>query len=245
MYEESKFLKKIQKKNIKNKHVKWIDKFSEIKTGPVLFFGNEFFDAMPIKQFKKINNSFYEKNYTLDKKNNLIEIFKKAKKRDINIIRSYKTFKKLNFIELPKFGFLELKKMTKKISKLKGCILLIDYGYLKPYNQSTLQSVIKHRKNNPLKNLGKADVTSHVNFALLNEFFLKNNLKVKKVITQKEFLEKMGIVQRAEILSKKMKFREQSDLYLRLKRLLSPNLMGSLFKVILAYNHKTKNFLGF
>ena len=96
-----------------------------------------------------------------------------------------------------------------------------------------------------LKNLGKADVTSHVNFALLNEFFLKNNLKVKKVITQKEFLEKMGIVQRAEILSKKMKFREQSDLYLRLKRLLSPNLMGSLFKVMLAYNHKAKNFLGF
>ena len=146
---------------------------------------------------------------------------------------------------MPKFGFLELKKMTKKISKLKGCILLIDYGYLKPYNQSTLQSVIKHRKNNPLNNLGKADVTSHVNFALLNEFFLKNNLKVKKVITQKEFLEKMGIVQRAEILSKKMKFREQSDLYLRLKRLLSPNLMGSLFKVMLAYNHKAKNFLGF
>ena len=55
----------------------------------------------------------------------------------------------------------------------------------------------------------------------------------------------MGIVQRAEILSKKMKFREQSDLYLRLKRLLSPNLMGSLFKVMLAYNHKAKNFLGF
>ena len=37
--------------------------------------------------------------------------------------------------------------MTKKISKLKG-VSLIDYGYLKPYNQSTLQSVIKHRKNN-------------------------------------------------------------------------------------------------
>ena len=61
LYEESNFLKKIQKKNINNKHVKWIDKFSEIKTGPVLFFGNEFFDAMPIKQFKKINNSFTKK----------------------------------------------------------------------------------------------------------------------------------------------------------------------------------------
>ncbi len=42
-----------------------------------------------------------------------------------------------------------------------------------------------------------------------------------------------------------MKFREQSDLYLRLKRLLSPDLMGNLFKVMLAYNPKNKNYLGF
>ena len=52
----------------------------------------------------------------------------------------------------------------------------------------------------------------------------------------------MGIIQRAEILSQKMRFREQSDFYLRLKRLLSPTLMGSLFKVILAYNNKSKTF---
>ena len=38
-----------------------------------------------------------------------------------------------------------------------------------------------------LKNLGKADITSHVNFKLLKEFFLKNNLKVKKIVTQKNF----------------------------------------------------------
>ena len=42
-----------------------------------------------------------------------------------------------------------------------------------------------------------------------------------------------------------MKFGEQSDLYLRLKRLLSPRLMGNLFKVILAYKSKTKNYYGF
>ena len=44
---------------------------------------------------------------------------------------------------------------------------------------------------------------------------------------------------------KKMKFSEQSDLYLRLKRLLNPSLMGRLFKVILAFNHKTKDYFGF
>ena len=117
---------------------------------------------------------------------------------------------------------------------------MIDYGYLKSHNKDTLQSVMKHKKNNLLENLGKADVTSHVNFELLTEFFFKNNIKVKKIITQKQFLEKMGILERAKIISKKMKFREQSDLYLRLKRLLSPGSMGSLFKVILAYNFDKK-----
>ena len=70
LYEESHFLKKIQKKNINDKEVKWISNMSVIKNGPVIFFGNEFFDAIPIKQFKKIKNSFFEK-ITL-----LIKIFK-------------------------------------------------------------------------------------------------------------------------------------------------------------------------
>ena len=122
---------------------------------------------------------------------------------------------------------------------------MIDYGYLKPNNQNTLQSVIKHKKNKLLNNLGKADVTSHVNFTLLNEFFSKNNLKIKNVISQKNFLETMGIIQRAKIVAKKMKFTEQSDLYLRIQRLISPRYMGDLFKVILAYEFDNNNFAGF
>ena len=152
---------------------------------------------------------------------------------------------KLKFIEFPKLGFQELKKITQKISKLKGCILLIDYGYLKANNQNTLQSVMKHKKNDPLTNLGNADVTTHVNFELLNEFFLKNNLKIKNLISQKEFLENMGIIERAKIIAKKMKFTKQSDLYLRLQRLLSPKYMGELFKVILAYKFDINDFVGF
>ena len=55
----------------------------------------------------------------------------------------------------------------------------------------------------------------------------------------------MGIIERAEIISKKMKFRDQANMYLRLKRLLSSNLMGMLFKVSLAYKSKSDKFLGF
>ena len=245
LFEESNYLKKIQKKIILNREIKWINNFRQIKKGPVIFFGNEFFDAIPIKQFKKINNCLFEKNYFLDKNYKIKEIFKKASHQNKKVIKSYKTLNKLEFIEFPKLGFKELKKITRKIKKLKGCILMIDYGYLKPNNQNTLQSVIKHKKNKLLNNLGKADVTSHVNFTLLNEFFSKNNLKIKNVISQKNFLETMGIIQRAKIVAKKMKFTEQSDLYLRIQRLISPRYMGDLFKVILAYEFDNNNFAGF
>ncbi len=244
LYEESKFLKKIQKKKF-SKEVKWINNFDRIKKGPVIFFGNEFFDAIPIKQFKKYKNFLLEKNYSLDKNCKIKEVFKKASASNIKEIKAYKSLSKLNFIEFPKIGLEELEKITKKIIKLNGCILLVDYGYRKSNNENTLQSVIKHQKNNLFDNLGKADVTAHVNFSLLNEFFLKNNLKIKKLITQKEFLENMGIIERAKILAKKMKFTEQSNLYLRMQRLLSPKYMGQLFKVVLAYKFKNNNFAGF
>jgi len=55
----------------------------------------------------------------------------------------------------------------------------------------------------------------------------------------------MGIIERAEIISQKIKFSDKSNIYLRLKRLLSPNLMGELFKVALAYKFKSTKFFGY
>ena len=55
----------------------------------------------------------------------------------------------------------------------------------------------------------------------------------------------MGIIERAEIIGKKIKFRDKTNMYLRLKRLLSPRQMGELFKVTLAYKSKVNNFFGF
>ena len=55
----------------------------------------------------------------------------------------------------------------------------------------------------------------------------------------------MGIIERANNLSKKMSFKEKTNLYLRIKRLLGMNLMGGLFKVIFSYKFKKDNFLGF
>ena len=245
LYEKSNLLKNLQKKNINNLKVKWIKNFTSIKKGPVIFFGNEFFDAIPIKQFSHEKNFLLEKHYLLNKKDKIDEIYKKASSKYVSQIKKFRILKNLKFVEFPKLGLDELNKIIKKLSKFEGGLLLIDYGYLTPKNKNTLQSLIKHKKNKLLDNLGKADITSLVNFNLLNEYFIKNNLKVKKVVTQKFFLEKMGIIERANNCSEKMSFKEQSNLYLRLKRLLDTKLMGNLFKVIFAYKSNKDNFLGF
>ena len=245
LYEKSVSLRNIQKKNINNSKVKWIKNFTSIKKGPIIFVGNEFFDAIPIKQFSYQKKSLYEKNYFLDKDKKIKKIFKRASSRNILKIKNFKSLNNLKFIEFPELGLLELKKIKDKILNQTGGLLLIDYGYLKPRSKNTLQSIMKHKKNKILENLGNADITSLVNFKLLNEYFNQNKLKVKKIVTQKFFLERMGIISRANNLSKKMSFKEQTNMYLRLKRLLDIKLMGNLFKVIFAYKSNKNNFLGF
>ena len=248
LYEKSELLKKIQKNKIKNSNIKWIDNFDSINKGPIIFFGNEFFDAIPIKQFSYFKKKLFEKFYIFNSKTGLSETYREASKKNIKKIKSFKTLNDHNFIEYPQLGFLELEKMVNKVSKLSGGILLIDYGYLDIVNTNTLQAVMGNKKiniNTLFKNPGKADITYLVNFSLLKEFFIKKSFKVENIVSQKFFLEKMGILERAKILKKRMTFKEEERMSHTLKRLLHKKSIGELFKVIFAYKSRKNNFLGF
>ena len=63
--------------------------------------------------------------------------------------------------------------------------------------------------------------------------------------TQKEFLTELGILKRAEILSKNMPFSKKADMYFRVKRLIDDKQMGNLFKVVFVTDKKNKFNLGF
>ena len=63
--------------------------------------------------------------------------------------------------------------------------------------------------------------------------------------TQKEFLIKMGIKQRAELISKNLPFSKKTDIYYRVNRLIDDRQMGKLFKVMLIKNKENKFKLGF
>ena len=245
LYERSKYLQKIQKNKIKEKKVSWLKNINDIKSGPVLFFGNEFFDAIPIKQFKIDKKKIYEKYLSVNKKNKAKIILKKAKKKTLFKLKKFGLFNNKGVIEYPDLGIKELDKMIQVIRKFNGGILLIDYGFLDKKNISTLQSVKSHKKNKIFENLSDADITSLVNFTLLKDYFLKQNLKLNKVVTQSFFLKRIGILHRAEILSNKMSFSAKANLYSRLRRLLDSRYMGNLFKVIFAYKNKKTFMLGF
>jgi cyclopropane-fatty-acyl-phospholipid synthase len=80
--EKSTFLKKIQKKKLKNKNVKWLKNIDQISKIPNIFIANEFFDALPIKQFVKKKDKWYERNVKFSrlKKIRLIDILTDIKK---------------------------------------------------------------------------------------------------------------------------------------------------------------------
>ena len=70
-------------------------------------------------------------------------------------------------------------------------------------------------------------------------------MKKVKLTSQGNFLIKLGIMSRAEIISKKLPFSKKTDIYLRLKRLVDKNEMGFLFKVLFATKKENKFKLGF
>ena len=244
IYEKSTYLKKLQKSKIKFENIKWINNLKKISKYPSIFIANEFFDALPIKQFVKKSNNWYEK-YIINKSKSLDFFDKKTNKKLIEKLIKEKIPKNQKFIEFSPVANEKLNTITKIIKKNNGGLLIIDYGYNSKKMFNTLQSIKKHKKNNILENIYKADITHLINFNFFKQKI--RNLKISSVnlTTQREFLLKMGIWERAEIISKNMPFSKKSDIYFRLKRLIDKKQMGTLFKVLFATNKKNNFNLGF
>ena len=245
IHEKSPLLVKIQKKKLKKNKITWINQVNKIKKLPSIFLANEFFDAMAIKQFIKKKDLWFErfvkfenkkKAFFVEKKTNIIKLEKKI---------NFKISKNQNFIEYSELGFNYLKEISKIIKKNTGGLLLIDYGYDTKKMRNTLKGVSKHKFANILENIGNTDITHNINFDLFKKF-TKQMGNLENILTsQKKFLLRMGINERAEIISKNLNFSEKANIYHRLKRLIDDRQMGSLFKVMLIKNKKNKFNLGF
>tara|TARA_B100000780_G_scaffold276459_1_gene245063 strand:+ start:1529 stop:2575 length:1047 start_codon:yes stop_codon:yes gene_type:complete len=243
--EKSELLKKLQKKNIKYKNIKWLKNINELSNFPSIFIANEFFDALPIKQFLKKNNKWYERyiKFTNYQKPKYFDIPFDMKKLEEEI--KFNISHKQKFIEYSPLTMNYLKDITNKIKINNGGILIVDYGYTSKKIVNTLQAVSKHKFSNVLDNYGNSDITYNLSFNLVNQIVHKFGLFSTFTTTQKDFLIKLGILERAEILSKNMPFIKKADIYFRVQRLIDKNQMGDLFKVMFVTNKKNKFTLGF
>ncbi len=247
IYEISPTLKKIQKKKLLNSDVNWVNdlkKIKKIKKIPSIFIANEFFDALSIKQFQKKGNLWFEKFVSLNKKTTSF-LEKKINMKNYEKKIDFKISKNQNFIEYSELGINYLKQISKIIKARSGGILIIDYGYNEDKMKNTLQALYKHEYSDVLAKIGNSDITHNINFRLFEKIIKKLGGLKHSLTTQKEFLTKMGIYERAEMIAKNQNFLKKADIYYRLKRLTDDKQMGKLFKVMLIKNQKNNFNLGF
>ncbi|MFI4983847.1 MAG: class I SAM-dependent methyltransferase, partial [Rickettsiales bacterium] len=167
---------------------------------------NEFFDALPIKQFHSKTNQ---------------------ERKIINDHGLKFNFAEDDIIETSPATLAYASKIADKIKS--GFGLIIDYGYVQSPQKSTLQAVKNHQFHDPLKDVGQADITALVDFSALSEVFTSRGFTTQ-ITTQREFLIANGILERADRLLKSLvpPQRIEQDL----DRLIGKSQMGELFKVL-------------
>lgn len=231
--------------------VKWIENLSELPNKETIFIANEFFDALPTKQFIKDKSEWKEVIITLNQDENKL-IFEK-----ISITTMQNTFYNLQFPGALDGAIIEISYATeefiKSISKIihdnRGAALFIDYGYdLEPKERSqnqfnsTIQAIKNHKFSSILENIGTSDITAHVDFSFIRKVATSQNIRSSQTLTQENLLHKLGIFERMSILASKNP--ELSNiLYNQYNRLTSKNLMGNLFKSIAITNKEDKLFI--
>ena len=245
IHEKSALLIKQQQQNLKSENIKWVDDINKINSFPTIFLANEFFDALPIKQFFKKKEKWIERFVDLkiiekaEFKEQIVDIKK------IEQILKFEISKNQEIIEYSPSAFNYLEDICKVVDKNDGGILIIDYGYQNPRMHETLQAVNNHKYSNVLEDIGDSDITYSINFSLFEKFINRFHDLNSIISNQKKFLTSMGILQRAEIISQNIAFSKKTDLFYRIKRLIDEKQMGELFKVMLIKKSDNKFKTGF
>jgi len=243
--EKSKLLRETQRIAINSNKIKWLNSLNELNDSPCIFLANEFFDALPIKQFIKKENKWYERHVKFISQENKKYLDIPFDMEKFEKVIKFKISHKQEFIEYSPQASECLENVTDKIKNNQGGILIIDYAYTDKRMKNTLQAVSKHKYCNVLKNFGDSDITYNLSFDLIDKMIKQFGTFTSLKTTQKQFLTELGIMERAEIISKNMQFSEKADIYFRIKRLINEKQMGHLFKVIFITNKKNKFKLGF
>lgn len=224
LIEISPVLQDLQKQKLacEDNKICWHKHIDDLPQGSFALVANEFLDALPVEQFIFTNGKWFERRIGLDK-GRLVFVLGEEK----NIMRPAKDG---DIFEQSPAQYDFIKKIAAQLRQNAGFALLIDYDTTQSGSGDTLQAVSKHKFAGALENPGAHDLTAHVDFASLKKLASHEGCTIRGPITQREFLIANNIEARAEILRQK---NPEANILQALNRLISPQQMGKLFKVMI------------
>ncbi|WP_321392953.1 class I SAM-dependent methyltransferase [Emcibacter sp.] len=239
LVEMSPALRKIQAEKISPFiEPQWHDRLGDVlddaRDGPLLLVANEFFDALPIRQFQKTDKGWHERLVGLDNKKTSLQFVLSPEPVMTPDLVPEALIRAENgsIAEVCSPAENIVRDLAEHLKDHGGAALFIDYGHDRHGTGDTFQALQNHEFINVFDSPGDADLTAHVNFQRLKECAEAAGGNVQGPVTQGEFLTAIGIEQRAQSLLIKATEAQKIDIMSALKRLVSPEQMGDLFKVM-------------
>jgi SAM-dependent MidA family methyltransferase len=236
MVETSPTLRDIQTKTLADHAAKvtWHDTFDAIPPGFLLLAANEFFDAVPIRQFVKMSNGFRERLVGLDADDDLAFAAGMAGVDPRLLPEGHRDAPMGAVAEVAPARAAIMQALCERLFASGGTALIIDYGHLQSGFGDTLQAVHQHAYDPPLAHPGEADLTSHVDFATLAEIAKHCSVHVNGMMAQGDFLMQLGLGERAGALGAGKDSARQQEIVTAVQRLAGdgPHEMGDLFKAL-------------
>jgi len=206
LVETSPVLREAQAEAVSQAH--WRDSIDDLPAKPLLLVANEFLDALPIRQ----HVAGVERRV-------LAAAGGLAFERDGEIVETSPARDEA------------VNSIATCLAAKGGAALIIDYGHERSAPGDSLQAMRAHRYAPVLAEPGEQDLTAHVDFQAVANAARDAGAAVTSLVTQGEWLLRLGIEARAQALSRANPERA-ADVQAALERLTGPKQMGRLFKVL-------------
>jgi SAM-dependent MidA family methyltransferase len=207
----------------------WHEDIETLPAGPWLLVANEFFDALPARQLVAAPDGWRERRVALEGGRFVPETGAPVPSGLVpNRLRDAAAG---TIFELSPAATEAARRVAQHLAANGGAALLIDYGHTRTSVGETLQAVRRHAYADPWRDPGECDLTVHVDFEALAVAGRSEGVRVAGPVAQGDWLRALGIEARTEALAAHSPER-RAELEAAGRRLVSPNAMGALFKVM-------------
>ncbi|MDR3424061.1 MAG: SAM-dependent methyltransferase [Alphaproteobacteria bacterium] len=231
LLESNTTLRTLQQETLVKFHPTHIEDLAQLDPLPTLVIANEFFDNLPLRQFVKRKQDWFERRVDF-KRGKLLVVDVEIPSASLPD-RLADTAKDGWVYEVSDQSRRIMRQLAAHIARFKGAALIADYGYDSPSGEGTLDAWSRLKPTNILASPGKTDVTADVDFSALRQIVQEQASLASEIMDQGDFLQKQGIVHRALALRNQLPEDRREEIDTALHQLISPSKMGALWKVMI------------